>query len=112
FQADAVRRGSAVLLPRSLLLAAESLNRLPSRETEPTLRQGLAFLPRTAASMAHGAHVQTVAWSPDGLHLATGSADGSARVWEAASGREVARLPHDAAVQAVAWSPDGRLLAT
>jgi hypothetical protein len=54
-----------------------------------------------------------VAFSPDGARLATASYDGTARVWEAASGKELAVLrgpggdPH-----VVAFSPDGTRLTT
>eukprot|EP00873_Tetraselmis_striata_P035800 jgi/Tetstr1/456064/TSEL_042834.t1 len=70
------------------------------------------------ASEEHIGHVRFVAWSPDGRRLATGSADKTARVWEAAHGggdgwRCVATLEgHTSRVYSVAWSPDGRRLAT
>jgi len=53
-----------------------------------------------------------VAFSPDGKLVATGSWDNTARVFEAASGREVSRLAHQSTVDAVAFSPDGKLLVT
>ncbi len=53
-----------------------------------------------------------VAFSPDGQRVATASEDNTARVWEAATGREVARMAHDDIVTAVAFSPDGQRLAT
>jgi WD40 repeat protein/transcriptional regulator with XRE-family HTH domain len=112
FQADAVRRGSAVLLPRSVLLAAETLKRFPSREAESTLRQGLALLSRPMLSLSASARVQQIAYSPDGQYLASAEADGGARIWSVASGQELSRLAHDDSVDAVAWSPDGRYLAT
>jgi dipeptidyl aminopeptidase/acylaminoacyl peptidase len=57
--------------------------------------------------------VTSVAWSPDGQHLATASADGTARIWEVASGRLLTTLEgHQRAVQAVAFSPDGQRLVT
>jgi WD40 repeat protein/transcriptional regulator with XRE-family HTH domain len=112
FQADAVRRGSAVLLPRSVLLAAETLKRFSSREAESTLRQGLALLGRPILSLTVPSRVQQIAYSPDGQYLASAEDDGSARLWALASGQEVHRLAHGGAVQAVAWSPDGRYVAT
>jgi WD40 repeat protein len=53
-----------------------------------------------------------VAFSPDGTRLAAGSADGTAGLWEWATGREQARLQHGGQVWAVAFSPDGTRLAT
>lgn len=55
-----------------------------------------------------------IAWSPDGRHLAIGSDDNIARVWDAATGGEpIAVLTgHQSDVKAVAWRPDGMQLAT
>ena len=50
----------------------------------------------------------TVAFSPDGKLIATGSQDTSIRLWNAASGYEVAILRgHGGYVDAVAFSPNG-----
>jgi WD40 repeat protein len=54
-----------------------------------------------------------VAFSPDGRLLATASADGTARLWDPATGQHQRTLTgHTNAVLGVAFSPDGRLLAT
>ncbi len=56
--------------------------------------------------MTHDGSVVAVAFSPDGQWVVSGSYDDTARVWEAASGREVARMTHDDdEVTAVAFSP-------
>ena len=50
-----------------------------------------------------------MAFSPDGLQVVTGTADGTVHLWEAESGRELRRFkPHTSMVNAVAFSPDGR----
>jgi len=56
--------------------------------------------------------VIAVAFSPDGKWVATGSYDRTARVMEAATGKEVSRLAHQGRVFAVAFSPDGKWVAT
>ena len=56
--------------------------------------------------------VRTVAWSPDGRRLATGSGDARAKVWDVETGKELLTLRgHSDSVYSVAWSPDGKQLA-
>src|SRR5262249_1899817 len=49
-----------------------------------------------------------VAFSPDGQRLALAGTDGTVRVWETVTGKELFALKgHDGGVLAVAFSPDG-----
>jgi WD40 repeat protein len=60
--------------------------------------------------------IHGIAYSPDGLHLATGSSDQTARLWAlsdaAESPTEQGQWLHSQAVVQVVFSPDGRYLAT
>jgi WD40 repeat protein/tRNA A-37 threonylcarbamoyl transferase component Bud32 len=57
--------------------------------------------------------VISVAFSPDGRRIVTGSFDHTAKVWEAASGRELLTLKgHGCGVYSVAFSPDGQRIVT
>lgn len=56
-------------------------------------------------------HVLCVAISPDGKSLATGEFGGLAKVWDAATGKEVATLePGFGAVYGLAFTPDAKTL--
>ena len=87
----------------------------------PALRQSSLFGPgewlmRTSAPRrvpSLRSWVMGIAFSRDGTRLATASADETAKVWEASSGREVLTLSgHTAVVNGVAFSPDGTRLVT
>ncbi len=70
----------------------------------------------------HEAPVYGTDFSPDGARVATASRDGTARIWDASTGKLLATFLHSGAslgipektaeVWGVAWSPDGRRLAT
>src|SRR5215813_9059102 len=60
----------------------------------------------------HRDAVNCLAYAPDGKTLATGSKDGTVRLWDAA-GKERATLPgHERMVTALAFAPDGKTFAT
>jgi RNA polymerase sigma factor (TIGR02999 family) len=69
--------------------------------------------PQRAVLRGHRMVVGATSFSPDGTVIASGSADATARLWEASSGRELFRLDgHTGGVTDVAFSPDGGRLAT
>lgn len=73
------------------------------------------FLPLWSSPFTsnHIGPVTSVAFSPDGRQLASGSVDGSIKLWDTASGKELKRLEgHTKTVNSVAFSPDGSRIAS
>jgi hypothetical protein len=120
----AMRRASEALASRALaelprdpelgtLLAIAAVE-----EYGPSPRATLALSTALASSFppmvlqGHKDRVRRVAFAPDGIRLATASDDGTARVWDVASGAELHTLHHQGSVEDVAFAPDGTRLAT
>ena len=71
------------------------------------------ILPQHIATLeGHTRFVRSVAYSPDGTILASGSADKSVKLWDVATGQNIATLNHTSSVTSVAFSPDGTTLAS
>jgi WD40 repeat protein len=60
----------------------------------------------------HDSIVYSVAFSPDGKTLATGSGKGTVKLWDVNTQQELATLKGPRPVHSVAFSPDGKTLAT
>ena len=73
--------------------------------------EGLGRDDRPGNAHAQGAHgyVCSVAFSPDGKRIVSGSDDKTLKVWDATSGQEMLTLKgHTGDVMSVAFSPDGK----
>jgi WD40 repeat protein len=57
--------------------------------------------------------LNSAAFGPDGGRMVTASEDGTARIWDAATGREVTVLRvHETCMLSAAFSPDGARIVT
>lgn len=81
---------------------------------ESELRRAVAASYSAGVLLHHESPVRVAAYSPDGRRIVTASDDGSARVWDGATGRLLATLPVgvDDAVAEAAFSADGARIVT
>ena len=99
---------------------------LASEPTEDELKRGIEPEPSRRAQLAAAAHatlgvaclsghsggVRFAAFNIHGTRVVTASRDGTARLWDAASGAELACLRHDDEVWHAAFSADGARVVT
>ena len=103
---------SATALPQCLALAGRQTTGRIGRKSECGVAVRLRDRPGRQLA-GHRDFVSGLAFSPDGSTLATGSEDGTIRLWNTTNGNMVAALPgHLQETTDVAFSPDGRTLAS
>jgi WD40 repeat protein len=106
-QAELLRNQQAKSLELSVLLAVESVNRIPTIEADQALRHGLFLLPKQVTPpLNHQDSVLAIAVGSQGKLVASASWDGTERVWEAATGRPLASFDHKGFVRAIAFIPN------
>lgn len=92
-----VRNNPSNEIATTRLLSALASRSFPIPVTEP---------------LTHNDAVLSARFSPDGRTMVTASADGSARVWDAWTGRQLLELRHNGAVRYAEFSPDERRIVT
>ena len=64
-------------------------------------------------TFSNGIGVNSIAFSPDGMYLATGDYNGKLSIWDASTGEKIKTISaHGDTIVKVAYSPDGTRLAT
>ncbi|MBA3017351.1 MAG: caspase family protein [Proteobacteria bacterium] len=67
--------------------------------------------PEIFPQLGHSNIILSIAFSPDGKYLLSGSADHTLKLWDVATGREIRTfIGHTAQVESIAFSPDGKYI--
>lgn len=102
----------SILLALQAVTEAEKANGSIPYEVQDALHRAVQASRIHYTLTAH-TKVLAVAFSPDGKLLATTDGDNTAKLWDAATGRELNTLRgHTQIIEDIAFSPDGNFLAT
>jgi WD40 repeat protein len=111
----------AMVRPRAAQAVAESAERSKAEQVpdvprvrrdwdgEPLPDEAIARLGTTR--FRHGGDIMSLQFTPDGKWLISCGIRTGARIWEAATGKEIQRFPEQAQAERLSLSPDGTLLA-
>jgi WD40 repeat protein/class 3 adenylate cyclase len=100
---------------RSVLLALQGLSEAHTLEAENALHASIPELHLLLTLTGFAKMVESIAVSPDGVHLATASDDGTVEVWDVTTGQELLSFSTQhtgLSIFGMAYSPDGARLAT
>ena len=71
------------------------------------------YKPELVVQTGHTGDISSIAYSPDGKLVASGSFDNTIKLWDVETGKELRTFyGHTGKVMSVAFSPDGKLLAS
>jgi WD40 repeat protein len=103
----------SILLWLLFMITAVSISAAGTRFQQPSTPALAAPVPFLMAQLGHSDSVTSVAFSPNGRYVLTGSRDNTAILWDAATGIEIERFEgNEFWVTSVAFSPDGQLILT